>query len=62
MTTIETPTAWLAYLADTVTHSLLADYEKGFVVLAAVPSIVVEGWFGLWLLLAKRIQEDPSCL
>jgi len=62
MTTLETPTAWLAYLADTVTHSLLADYEKGFVVIAAMPSIVAEGWFGLWLPLTKRIREDPSCL
>ena len=62
MTTLETPTAWLAYLADTVTDSLLADYEKWSVVIAAVLSIVAEGWFGLWLLLTKRIQEDPSCL
>jgi hypothetical protein len=61
LTIFETPTAGLAYLADTVADSLLADYEKWSVVIAAVPSIVAEGWFGLWLLLTKRIQEDPSC-
>lgn len=65
MTILETPTAGLAHAADTVSDSLLADYadyETGFVVIAAVPPMVAEGWFGQWLLLTKRIQEDASCL
>jgi hypothetical protein len=45
--------AGLAYILDTTAHSLLADYERYatvFLVIVAVPSVVAEGWFGLWLL------------
>ncbi len=45
--------AGLAYVADTVAHSLLAnyvDYETVFLGIVAVPSVLAEGWFGLWLL------------
>ena len=44
----------LSYIFDTTAHSLLADYEKYatlLLVIVAAPSVVAEGWFGLWLLL-----------
>lgn len=43
-----------AYVVDTTAHTLLTDYatyQTGFTVLVAVPAVVAEGWFGLWLLL-----------
>jgi hypothetical protein len=46
--------AGAAYVTDTVAHSLLgnySDYETLFTTIVAVPSIIGEGWFGLWLLL-----------
>lgn len=46
--------AGTAYVVDTVAHSLLgnySDYATVFLVIVAVPSIIAEGWFGLWLLL-----------
>lgn len=46
--------AGLAYVVDTVAHSLLStygDYQMLFLVIVAVPSIVAEGWFALLLLL-----------
>ena len=45
--------AGTAYVADTVAHALLAnyrDYETLFLAVVAVPAVVAEGWFGLWLL------------
>jgi len=45
--------AGAAYVVDTVAHTVLAnyaDYAGAFLVMVAVPSIVAEGWFGLWLL------------
>ncbi len=45
--------AGTAYVLDTVAHGLLfdyADYATLLTVMVAVPSIVAEGWFGLWLL------------
>lgn len=53
--------AGLAYVADTLAHSLLsnyADYETLFVTVVAVPSIIAEGWFGLWLLLKGGGQQE----
>lgn len=53
------PMAWLlaiagfAYGVDTVAHIALADYDRfagAFLAFVAVPSMVGEGWFGLWLL------------
>lgn len=41
------------YVVDTVAHSLLANYADHEVLLTtivAVPSVIGEGWFGLWLL------------
>lgn len=46
--------AGTAYVVDTVANALLADYQDHaglFLAAVAVPSIVGEGWFGLWLLL-----------
>lgn len=62
---IETP-RWLgrlmmvagaAYLADTAANALLADYADhagAFLIMVALPSVVAEGWFGLWLLTRGR--------
>ena len=53
--------AGIAYVLDTAAHGLLSDYESVasvFLVAVAVPSMVGEGWLGLWLLLTKRL---PSC-
>lgn len=50
--------AGAAYAADTVAHILLPDYEAVagiFLAVVAVPSVVGEGWLGLWLLLTKRL-------
>lgn len=46
--------AGLAYVADTIAHTMLAnyvDYETVFLVIVAVPSVIAEGWMGLWLLI-----------
>jgi hypothetical protein len=46
--------AGAAYAIDTTAHILLsnyADYETGFTAMVAVPAVIAEGWFGLWLLL-----------
>ena len=46
--------AGAAYILDTVAHGLLADYtdyENLFLAIVALPSIVGELWFALWLLL-----------
>ncbi len=46
--------AGAAYALDTVLHTLLADYDSlaGIMtVIVAVPSVLAEGWFGLWLLI-----------
>jgi hypothetical protein len=45
--------AGTAYAADTVAHALLSnytDYENLFLALVAIPSIVGELWFTVWLL------------
>lgn len=45
--------AGVAYLADTAAHTLLANYADhadAFLLMVAVPSVIAEGWFGLWLL------------
>ncbi len=46
--------AGLAYVADTLAHATLGnytDYETLFVAIVAIPAVIAEGWFGLWLLL-----------
>ncbi|MDO8106365.1 DUF4386 domain-containing protein [Isoptericola sp. b441] len=50
--------AGVAYLADTVAHLVLPDYGAVASVMLAVvalPSMVGEGWFGLWLLRTRRL-------
>lgn len=45
--------AGTAYVIDTAAHSLLADYgdyETAFILMVAVPSVIAEGWMGLWLM------------
>jgi len=49
--------AGTAYIIDTTAHTVLADYADhadAFLVMVAVPSVVAEGWFGLWLLTRAR--------
>jgi hypothetical protein len=62
------PLAWIlmvagaAYIADTVAHTMLADYaryEDLFLAMVAVPAVIGEGWFGLWLLLRGGRNIDP---
>jgi len=46
--------AGAAYVIDTIAHILLSNYsddETAFIVMVAVPSVIAEGWMGLWLLL-----------
>jgi len=60
--------AGMAYIVDTTAYTVLADYvdyADSFLVIVAVPSIIAEGWFGLWLLtrasrhLASVLPERP---
>lgn len=54
--------AGLAYVADTIAHTLLAnyvDYENVLLAIVAVPSVIAEGWMGLWLL-AKGGKKELS--
>ena len=49
--------AGVAYIIDTTAHTVLANYADhadAFLVMVAVPSVVAEGWFGLWLLTRAR--------
>lgn len=53
--------AGTAYVVDTLAHTLLgnySEYETPFIIVVAVPSIIAEGWFGLWLLL--RAGKGPA--
>jgi len=49
--------AGVAYGLDTVAHTLLdnySDFANVFLAMVAIPSMVGEGWLGLWLLLGKK--------
>jgi len=49
--------AGAAYIVDTTAYTVLADYADhadAFLVMVLVPSVVAEGWFGLWLLTRAR--------
>lgn len=51
--------AGVAYCVDTLARIVLPDYEAVsgiFFALVAVPSILGEGWLGLWLLFTRRID------
>jgi len=53
--------AGAAYVIDTLAHTLLGnytDYETLFVIIVAVPAVIAEGWFGLWLLL-RAGKDQP---
>jgi hypothetical protein len=55
--------AGLAYVADTVAHSLLSnyqDYETLFIATVAVPAVLAEGWLGMWLLLRGGKARGPA--
>ena len=50
-----------AYVIDTVCRALLADYDSVaslLLAVVAIPSVIGEGWFGLWLLL--RAGRAPA--
>jgi hypothetical protein len=54
--------AGTAYVIDTTANALLGnydDYESLFIAIVAVPSIIGEGWLGLWLLL-KAGKNQPT--
>ncbi len=45
--------AGAAYVADTTAHTLLAnyaDYADAFLAMVAIPSVIAELWFAIWLL------------
>jgi hypothetical protein len=49
--------AGVAYGLDTVAHTLLdnySDFASVLLVMVAVPSMIGEGWLGLWLLFGKK--------
>ncbi len=42
-----------AYMLDTMAHTLMSDYQnyaRLFTAVVAFPSVIAEGWFGIWLL------------
>lgn len=51
--------AGVAYVVDTAAHGLLSGYESYaslFLAIVAIPSMIGEGWLGLWLLRTKRFS------
>jgi hypothetical protein len=49
--------AGVAYGLDTVAHTLLenySDYASVFLAAVAIPSMIGEGWLGLWLLFGRK--------
>lgn len=57
--------AWLiiaagaAYVVDTAAHGLFSNYESYasiFLAIVAIPSMIGEGWLGLWLLRTRRFD------
>ena len=54
--------AGVAYVADTLAQTVLTDYEAVagiMLAVVAVPSVLGEGWFGLWLL-RRGLARGPS--
>lgn len=50
--------AGVAYVLDTLARGMLTDYETVagiFLIAVALPSMIGEGWLGLWLLLTKKL-------
>lgn len=53
-------TAGAAYAADTIAHAVLTDYEAVsgfFLAIVAIPSVIGEGWLGLWLLRTRKLPR-----
>ena len=52
--------AGIAYVLDTTARTLLgnyAAYENLFLAIVAIPSMIGEGWLGLWLLTTRRFAN-----
>lgn len=52
--------AGVAYILDTTAYSLLAEYAEHadfFLLMVALPSVIAEGWFGLWLLISGGSRD-----
>lgn len=52
--------AAFGYVLDTVAHGMLSDYDSVapiLLVAVALPSMVGEGWLGVWLLVTKRLED-----
>jgi Domain of unknown function (DUF4386) len=55
--------AGAAYILDTVAHGVLAnyaDYETMFLIIVAVPSVIGELWFAIWLLVRGGTRATPQ--
>lgn len=55
--------AGVAFVLDTLARGMLSDYEtvaEVFLVTVALPSMIGEGWLGLWLLLTKKLEPELS--
>jgi len=55
--------AGIAYVVDTLANALLADYadvETVFLVIVAVPSLIGEFSFAVWLLMRGGKDEGPA--
>lgn len=56
--------AGVAYIVDTTAYSLLSnydDYSGALLLLVSIPSLISEGWLGLWLLF-RAGKNEPSSL
>ena len=55
--------AGVAYGVDTVARAVLTDYDSVaglMLAFVALPSMLGEGWLGLWLLLTKRFDRESE--
>jgi len=55
--------AGIAYGMDTLAHAVLADYDSVaglMLAFVALPSMLGEGWLGLWLLLTRRFNRESE--
>ncbi|MDC7240670.1 MAG: DUF4386 domain-containing protein [Spirochaetales bacterium] len=53
--------AGTAYVIDTVAHTVLPDYQSVagiLMAIVAVPSVLAEGWFGIWLLVKGGKRKE----
>ena len=50
-------------MVDTVAHSVLpayAEYAAVFTTIVAIPAVIAEGWFGVWLLVKGGKKQDTA--